>query len=167
MDSLLKMLPSIVRLSDDQELREQAVFTAWNAVSGTQLSGVCKPFRLYQKNLIVATLDNTWKKELERIASSMLFKLDSLLGAPLVTFIEFRVDPRFVQRAQPPKPVQYRFRRTKQLEKELKPLADQIGSESLRRSFLTAAARCIERSETKADADNSNGSGEDRRAGQP
>ncbi len=84
MDSLLKMLPFIVRLSDDQELREQAVFTAWNAVSGAQLSGVCKPFRLYQKNLIVATLDNTWKKELERIASSMLFKLDSLLGAPLV-----------------------------------------------------------------------------------
>jgi hypothetical protein len=156
MDSMLKMLPLIVRLSDDQELREQAAFTAWNAVSGTQLSGVCKPFRLYQKNLIVATLDKTWKKELERIASSMLFKLDSLLGAPLVTFIEFRVDPRYVQRAQHATPGRYRFRRTKELEKELKPLADQIGSESLRRSFLNAAARCIERSESRADADNSN-----------
>ena len=155
MDSLLKLLPMIVRLSDNEEVREQAAFIAWNAISAPQLGGVCRPFRLYQKTLIVATLDKTWKKELERIASSMLFKLDSLLGAPLITFVEFRVDPRHIQRAQSQKPSHYKFRRTKELEKELKPFADQISNESLRRSFLSAAARCIERSEIKADADNS------------
>ncbi len=156
MDSLIKMLPMIVRLSDDEELREKAAFTAWNSVSGPQLAGVCRPFRLYQKTLIIATLDKTWKKELERIASSMLFRLDSLLGAPMVTFIEFRVDPRHVQRSQPPKPARYRFRHTKEIEKELMPFVNEIGNNSLKRSFLTAAARCIERSETRTDADHSN-----------
>ena len=156
MDSMLKLLPSIVRLSDDEQLREQAAFVAWNAVSGPQLAGACKPFRLYQKTLIVATLDKTWKKELQRMASSLLFKLDSLLGAPIITYIEFRVDPRHVQRMQPSKSSRYRFKRTKELETELKPVADRIGCESLRHSFLTAASRCIERSETTTDADNPN-----------
>ena len=58
MNSLLKMLPAMIRLSgDNEEVREQAVFAAWKAVTNYQLAQTCAPFRLYRKTLVVATKD--------------------------------------------------------------------------------------------------------------
>ncbi len=146
MDNLIHILPTILRLSgDNEEVREQVVFAAWRSVTGEQIAQTCRPFRLYRKNLIVATLNQTWKKEMERMSGQIIFKLNSLLGAPLVTFIEFRVDPAHVASAQPKQPPPFEFQHTRELEEELEPAAAQIKDEALRRVFLRAAAKCLER----------------------
>lgn len=146
MDSLLKMLPMMMRISGDhEEVREQAVFAAWRAATGEQIAHACEPFRLYRKNLIIAVASETWKLEMERMSGRIIFKLNSLLGSPLVTFIEFRVDPVTVARARHSEPQPFRFRHTREYKEELRPAAEQIKDESLRDAFLRAAAKCLER----------------------
>ncbi len=145
------MLPMMIRLSgDNEEVREQAVFAAWRAATGEQISHACEPFRLYRKNLIVATTSKTWKAEMERMSGRIIFKLNSLLGAPLVTFIEFRIDPEHVASVHSREPQAFEFHHTKELKAELQPAAEQIKDESLREVFLRAAAKCLERSEASA-----------------
>jgi len=147
MNSMLKMLPTMIRLSgDNEDVREQAAFAAWRSTAGEQLAQVCEPFRLYRKNLIVATASQMWKAELERMSGRIIFRLNSLLGAPLVTFIEFRIDPGHVARARASAPPPVEFRHTAELKEELTPAAERIRDESLRETFLRAAARCLERS---------------------
>lgn len=148
MQSLLKMLPIMMRLAGDhEEVREQAVFTAWRAATGGRLDISCAPFRLYQRTLIVAIKDQMWKRQMEHEARGFIFKLNSLLGEPLVTYIEFRVDPAFVEKAQQHEDQSVHFHQTRELEAELNTAAARIKNDELRAAFLHAAARCLERRE--------------------
>lgn len=146
MNSLLKMLPAIIQLSgDNEDVREQAVFAAWKAVTNYRLSQACAPFRLYRKTLVVATKDLTWKTQMERESPGWLFKLNSMLGAPLVTFIEFRIDPGHVAEARPEPERRFDFHHTEEISNELAMAAAKIHDENLRQTFLRAAAKCLER----------------------
>jgi hypothetical protein len=150
MNSLLKMLPAMIKLSgDNEEVREQAVFAAWKATTRYQLTQACAPFRLYRKTLVIATRDHTWKTQMERESSGLIFKLNSLLGAPLVTFIEFRVDPGHVEQMRPSRAYEFDFHRTNELIGELAATAATIKDEALRETFLRVAARCLERKEVQ------------------
>ncbi|MBL8206758.1 MAG: DUF721 domain-containing protein [Blastocatellia bacterium] len=151
MNSLLKMLPAMIRLSgDNEEVREQAVFAAWKATTNYQLAQACAPFRLYRKTLVIATKDQTWKTQMERESAGLIFKLNSLLSAPLVTFIEFRVDPHHVEQMRPPNAHDFDFHHTNELVRELATNAANIKDDALRETFLRAAARCLERKEIDA-----------------
>jgi hypothetical protein len=146
MNSLLKMLPVMIRLAgDNEEVREQAVFAAWRVAAGEGVANACQPFRLYHKQLVVAVLDQTWKKQLERICGEYLFRLNSMLGGAFVTFIEFRVDRKLVVQSRREEDRSFEFHRTKELKDELRPAAACIKDETLREKFLRAAARCLER----------------------
>jgi hypothetical protein len=150
MNSLLKMLPAMIELSgDNEEVREQAVFAAWKATTNYQLSQACAPFRLYRKTLVIATKDLTWKTQMERESAGLIFKLNSKLGAPLVTFIEFRVDPNHVEQMRPANEYEFNFQHTNELVNELAENAASIRDDALRETFLRAAARCLERKETE------------------
>jgi hypothetical protein len=150
MNSLLKMLPAMIQLSgDNEEVREQAVFAAWKATTNYQLTQSCAPFRLYRKTLVIATKDQTWKIQMERESSGLIFKLNSKLGAPLVTFIEFRVDPHHVEQMRPRDAYEFDFHHTSELINELAANAAKIKDDTLRETFLRAAARCLERKDTK------------------
>ena len=149
MNSLLKMLPVMMRLAgDNEEVREQAVFAAWRAAAGRGVANVCEPFRLYRKQLIVAVLDQTWKKHMERISGEYLFKVNSMLNGALVTFIEFRVDREYVLQSRKDEERAFEFHRTLEFQEELRPSAACIKDESLRDKFLRAAAKCLERRNT-------------------
>jgi hypothetical protein len=146
MQSLLKMLPAMLRLSgDNEEVREQAVFAAWRAATGSRLSPACVPFRLYQRTLIIATRDQTWKRQMEQESKGFIFKLNSLLGAPLVTYIEFRIDPVSVAAAAQKDSSSVEFHHLDELEHELESAAEKIKDEKLREVFLRAAAKSLER----------------------
>src|SRR5262245_58018404 len=146
MNSLLKMLPMMLRLSgDNEEVREQAAFVAWRAVAGPQVAYNCVPFRLYQKRLIIATPDLAWKNQMEKLSGQYLFRLNSLLGGPYVTFIEFRIDRDTALASRPPDPKRVEWSRTEEIEAELAPAASRIKDDSLREQFLRAAAKCLER----------------------
>lgn len=156
MDQLLRLLPNIVRAAGDaDEVAEAAAIIAWRRVAGDGLRPHAVPFRLYRRTLIVAVADRTWQKHLEPMSGQLLFRLNSMLGQALVTYIEFRIDAETVNkhRAQTQDP--NLLDRAESEERALQCAGDQLSSaatatirdESLRNRFLLAAGSCIERVE--------------------
>lgn len=136
----------LIRMSgEDEDVLEQAVFIAWREAAGEGVASACAPFRLYRKQLIIAVPDRTWKKQMEQISGEYLFKINRALNGPYVTFIEFRVDPDTVLKAQKDEPHDFEFHHTAEIEEELRSAADCIQDKALRETFLRAAARSLER----------------------
>src|SRR5437762_812805 len=97
MDDLFQALPKILRAAgESEEVSEAAAFAAWRRVAGEALRGCAVPFRLYRKTLVVSVPDATWRKQLEQMSPQLLFRLNSLLGQAIVTYVEFRVEPQTV-----------------------------------------------------------------------
>src|SRR5215831_13856105 len=101
MDSILKLMPEILRLSGNQEeVCEKAVCTTWNLLVGEQVRRNSAPYKLFKKTLFVAAKDATWRKQLEQMSGQILFRLNSTLGAPYVTSLQFRTNAGLVRSAQ-------------------------------------------------------------------
>ncbi len=154
MDDLIRTLPKLLRAAGEtEEVAEAAAIIAWRRVAGEGLRGQAVPFRLYRKTLIVAVRDATWQKQLEAVSGQLLFRLNSLLGQAVVTFIEFRIDPKTVNKERAALDVQ-KTNREEQERRALKTAsgdllaaADAIQDEHLRHRFLVAAGSCIDRRE--------------------
>lgn len=145
MTELLKLLPQILRKAgDSDEAREQAVFAAWAAAVGAPLRKVTTPVKLERKTLLVAVPDSTWRDQLKRFRGQALFKLNSLLGAPAVTAIEFVINPRSVRLAHQA-PDEIRFIAPEKQALQLRDQADRISNTEIREAFLRAAGKCLER----------------------
>lgn len=153
MDDLIRALPSLLRAAgESEEVAEAAAFVAWRRAAGEQLRGQAVPFRLHGKHLVVAVADSAWKKQLEAVSNQLVFRLNSVLGHALVTFIEFRVDPATVrdERArlrQLEVDVETLERRALQQARPLGRAASAIKDEDLRRRFLLAAGSYIDAQE--------------------
>lgn len=154
MDDLIRSLPKLLRAAGEtEEVCEAVAMVAWRKVTGEALRGQAVPFRLYRKTLVVAVPDTTWQKQLEAMSGQLLFRLNSLLGQAVVTFIEFRVDPKTVQKeraAHALKETDREQQEQRALEKasgQLSRAADAIHDEQLRHRFLVAAGSCIDRRE--------------------
>jgi hypothetical protein len=145
MISLLKLLPQMLRhIGDTAEAREQAVFAAWTAVVGGQVRKVTEPLRLERKTLIVAVTDHTWRTQLDRIKGQALFRLNSLLGAPVITTIEFVINPdRISEEIAAPR--EFHFVAPEKAALPLRDDAARINNPDLRDAFLRAAGKCLER----------------------
>ncbi len=155
MDDLFRALPGLLRAAGEaEEVAEAAALAAWRRVAGEPLRDQAVPFRLYRKTLTVAVADTTWQKQLGQMSGQLLFRLNSLLGQPLVTYIEFRVDPQTV-----------RSERARLRGRELDPVAQEqralhcaravqdaaraIHDEELRRRFLLAAGSYMDAQEQR------------------
>lgn len=152
MEDLFRALPKLLREFDDtQEIREAVALAAWRKVAGESLCEHAVPFRLFNKHLIVAVADETWKKHLEYLSGQMIFKLNSALGQAVVTFIEFRVDEETVlaERAKNKKPTlspeQFEEIALEEVTPKLRGAADAIKDDNLRYQFLLAAGSCLAR----------------------
>ena len=154
MDDLIRALPKLLKAAGEaEEVVEAAAMVAWRRVAGEALRGCAVPFRLYNKRLTVAVPDATWKKQLEAVSGQLLFRLNSMLGQALVTFIEFRVDPRTVQsererlrlQAGAPADEDHALRRSD----ELRAAAGAIRDDGLRRRFLIAAGSYLNAQEER------------------
>ena len=145
MEELLSLLPIILqRAGYQEEVCQQAVFAAWERAVGEAIAKNCVPFRLHDKRLIVLTANPIWKAQLQKMTSEIIFKIDRILGAPLVTYIEYRVDPKQVA-AHHQRRGEVRFERLDKLMKELEPDAEKIDDPELRRTFLRAASKSLAR----------------------
>jgi hypothetical protein len=154
MDDLIRTLPKLLRAAGEtEEVLEAAALVAWKRVAGEGLRAQAVPFRLYRKTLIVAVADATWQKQLEAMSGQLLFRLNSLLGQAVVTYIEFRIDPKTVraERAALQDEASDRSeqerRAMKSVSGEISLAAAAIHDEDLRRRFLLAAGSCIDRRE--------------------
>ncbi|HZH32390.1 MAG TPA: DUF721 domain-containing protein [Pyrinomonadaceae bacterium] len=150
MDDLIRVLPNLLRAAGDaEEVAEAAAMVVWRRVAGEALRGQAVPFRLHRKLLVVAVPDTAWQKQLEQISGQLIFRLNSLLGQAVVTYIEFRVDPATV-RAERARIGRTDFdrdaheRRALQHARQLAGAADAIQDEDLRRRFLLAAGSYID-----------------------
>lgn len=152
MEDLFRALPKLLKeFEETDEIREAVTLAAWRRVAGQSLCEHAVPFRLYNKHLIVAVANNTWKKHLEHLSGQMIFKLNSLLGQAVVTFIEFRVDEATVlqERAKNKQPTISREQQEEIALEEITPkmrgAADAIKDDNLRYQFLIAAGSCLAR----------------------
>ncbi len=145
MTDLLRVLPQLLRrVGDSEEAREQAVFAAWIAAVGAPVRKVTAPVKLERKTLVVAVLDATWQTQLKRIRGQALFKLNSLLGAPTVTAIDFIINPGLVVSSSPA-PAEHVFNAPDKYATPLRDDAERIPDPRIRDVFLRAAGKCLER----------------------
>lgn len=148
MDSLLKTLPAIMKAAgDSNEVAQAACLVAWKQIAGEALRGNAVPLRLDDRTLVIAVADATWQKQMQSLSGQLLFRLNSLLGQPVVTYLEFCEDPETVTQARltltGPKASQARA----PVPVELVSAAAGIHDKDLRRAFLGAASSCIHRVE--------------------
>ncbi len=154
MEELIRSLPKLIRAAgESEEVCEAAAMVAWRRAAGDALRTHAVPFRLYRKTLVVSVADTTWKKQLESMSGQLLFRINSLLGQAVVTFIEFRVDPKTVNEER----AAHASRKSDRAQEEsvalqnasgpLREAADAIHDEQLRHRFLVAAGSCIQRRE--------------------
>ena len=155
MEDLIRALPKLLRAAGDaDEVVEAAAMVVWRRVAGDALRGCAVPFRLYRKTLTVAVPDTTWQRQLEAISGQLLFRINSLLGQAVVTYIEFRVDAQTVREERERLAVsattrEERDRRALERAAALYEDAAAIRDEDLRRRFLLAAGSCLNAHEQK------------------
>ncbi|HEX7177436.1 MAG TPA: DUF721 domain-containing protein [Pyrinomonadaceae bacterium] len=161
MDDLFRAMPKLLRAAgESEEVFEAAACAAWRRVAGEGVRGLAVPFRLYRKTLVVAVTDATWQKQLEAISPQLIFRLNSLLGQAIVTYIEFRIDPQTVRRERarlraqegPAAAATTEAHEEHALQSagvDLQRAAAAISDEALRRRFLVAAGLYIDAQENR------------------
>ena len=155
MEELIQSLPKLLRAAGEaEEVVEAAAFVAWRRVAGEALRGCAVPFRLYRKTLVVAVPDTTWRKQLEAVSGQLIFRLNSLLGQALVTYIEFRVDRETVGRERDRTRAAHEATAEDEEQAirsagQLRAAASAIRDEDLRRRFLIAAGSYMNAQEKK------------------
>ena len=158
MEEIIRLLPSILRATDEApEVLEAAALAAWRRVAGEGLREHAVPFRLYEKTLVVAVADATWRKQMEDMSRKLLFRINAALGQALVTYIEFRIDPKTVGASRQTAHLSASERaeqesRVMDSATALFPAAENIKNEALRQQFLRAAGSCLERRHREADS---------------
>ena len=151
MDRLLKTLPAILEAAGDSEdVVEAACIAAWKDAAGERLSDHAVPTRFNAKKLTVVVADTVWQKQLQSLLGQVLIRLNSILGQPLVSYIELRVDPGTLaksRRHREERKGSSKKWRNDRVPAELLSAAAGIASFELREAFLGAAMSCLNRLE--------------------
>lgn len=102
MESLLKTLPAILKVAGDSpEVVEAACIAAWKHAAGEGLRDHAVPLNLNNDTLVIGVADSTWQQQLQSLSSQLLFRINSILGRPLVSRLEFRVTPDRLPNSEP------------------------------------------------------------------
>jgi hypothetical protein len=154
MNELFRTLPKLLKeLNDNEDVREAIVFAAWKKIAGEALNEQTVAKRLAEKRLTIAVTGDMWKKHLESLSGQMIFKLNSMLGQAIVTFIEFQVDESLVKANRKRKAISIEENliadesALKKISPKLRKAANAIEDETLRNQFLLAAGSCLVRQE--------------------
>jgi len=147
MESLIKSLPAILAAAaESTEVAEAACQAAWKPAVGEALSVHARPMKFEDPVLTIAVADNVWQRQLELMRPQLLFRLNSVLGRPLVKLIQIRVAPE-VFNSQPETKSTSSKATSGSISFELLAAASDIQDSALRRAFLGAATSCLERLE--------------------
>jgi len=145
MISLTRLLPRLLLgAGDSPESREQSIFAAWPVSVGAHVHRATAPVRVDGKTLIVAVIDAAWHSQLADLRGPILFKINSVLGAALVTRIEFVINEEMVRCAHQ-MPPEVKFVAP---DEQAMPLNEEVGKiedPELRALFLRAAGKCLDR----------------------
>lgn len=142
MERVFGTIPGVLSgLGVNDNATEALVFVAWRQAAGEMLSTRTSPVEFFENRLVVAVEDRTWQRHLEDLAPQMLVGLNRILGQGTVKFIEFRIAPSKLADA---KANRSRVVKIEEARRSISPslvnAANKIGDDSLRESFLNAAA---------------------------
>ncbi len=151
METFIKALPAVIAAAgDSEEVREAACVGAWKHAVGDALSSRAVAEQLKGNTLVVAVEDRIWQRQLEQMRDQFLFRLNKVLGKPLVKVLEFRIAPeKFSGKTSP---VEGPRTPARAIPIELISAAASIEDPGLRKAFLGAAVSCVNRLEER-DAD--------------
>ena len=94
MEALIKAVPALLRASGNApEVAEAAAIAAWKHCAGEGLKERAVAFTLQDRTLRVAVADMIWQKQLHAMRGQMIYRINTLLGQPVVGSIEFVIDP--------------------------------------------------------------------------
>lgn len=144
MNQLIKSLPQVLRAAGTSaEVAEAAAIAAWKHAAGDGLKEHAVPLRLENRTLIVAVADRIWQKQLTSMRGQMLFRINSTLGQPLVSALDFVIDPKLVKpRVEQSEPDELL---DNEVPLELWTAANAIHDKELRKSFLKTALLALKR----------------------
>jgi len=145
MNQLIKSLPGVLRAADNSaEVAEAAAIAAWKHAAGEGLKEHAVPLRLEHRTLRVAVVDAIWQKQLHSMRGQLLFRMNSILGQPVVGTIEFEIDPKLFN-ARTEQPSQPEELLDNEVPLELWSAANAIHDKELRKSFLKTAMTALRR----------------------
>ena len=149
MNQLIKSLPSILRAAgDSEEVAEAAAIAAWKHAAGEGLKGHAVPLKLENRTLTVAVADAIWQKQLHSMRGQLLFRVNTILGQPIVGAIEFVVDAKLAM-AQAEQQKQQEEPLDNEVPLELWSAANAIHDKELRKNFLKTATLSLKRRASK------------------
>jgi len=150
MNQLIKSLPGVLRASGNAaEVAEAAAIAAWKHAAGDGLKVHAVPVKLENRTLTVAVADVIWQKQLHAMRGQMMFRVNSILGQPLVSAVEFVIDPKIAKaRPEALKPADEPL--DNEVPLELWSAANAIHDKELRRSFLKTAIASLKRKTSNA-----------------
>ena len=146
MNQFIKSLSNVLRASGNApEVAEAAAMAAWKYAAGDGLKEHAVPVKLEERTLTVSVADAIWKRQLHSMRGQLLFRVNSLLGQPVVGAIEFVIDPKlFANAGGQEEPDQEVL--DNEVPLELWSAANAIHDHDLRRTFLKTATRSLRRS---------------------
>jgi hypothetical protein len=139
MNQLIKSLPGVLRAAGDStEVAEAAAIAAWKHAAGDGLKEHAVPLKLENRTLTIAVADAIWQKQLHSMRGQLLFRVNSILGKPLVGALDFVVDAK-IAKAHVERPAQREELSDNEVPLELWSAASAIQDKELRRKFLKTA----------------------------
>jgi len=145
MNQLIKSLPTVLRAAGNaEEVAQAAAIAAWKHAAGDGLKDHAVPVRLEDRTLIVAVADHIWQKQLHAMRGQMMFRVNSILGQPIVSTIDFIIDAKLVK-ARPEKPKPPEDLLDNEVPLELWSAANAIHDKELRKTFLRTAMASLKR----------------------
>ena len=139
MNQLIKSLPGVLRAAGDStEVAEAAAIAAWKHAAGNGLKEHAVPLKLENRTLTIAVADAIWQKQLNSMRAQLLFRVNSILGKPLVSALDFVVDSKLAK-SQGEQPAQREELLDNEVPLELWSAATAIHDKELRKKFLKTA----------------------------
>ena len=149
MKQLIKSLPGVLRASGGaEEVAEAAAIAAWKHAAGEGLKDHAVPLKLQGQTLTVAVADAIWQKQLTSMRGQLLFRVNSILGQPVVGALDFVIDAKLAQ-TRVEQPHQQEQALDNEVPLELWSAANAIHDKELRKSFLKTALLSLKRRAAK------------------
>ncbi|QQS41100.1 MAG: DUF721 domain-containing protein [Acidobacteriota bacterium] len=152
MEGVFRTIPAFLEDRDlPAQVREAIIISAWSKAAGETLSGHAVAVLLDEKSLRIAVRDQIWKRHLESLSGQMIFRLNSILRSPAVTYLEFFVDEDFVKKAihqtasSKMPDAEFEQLASRENGEDLEGAAAVIEDPELRNLFLGAAVNCLAR----------------------
>ena len=149
MNQLIKSLPQVLKAAGSStEVAEAAAIAAWKHAAGDGLKEHAVALRLENRVLTVAVADPIWQKQLTSMRGQLLYRVNTILGQPLVSALDFAIDPKLAkpraeQTSQQEEPLD------NEVPLELWSAANAIHDKQLRKSFLKTATLSLKRRASK------------------